>query len=352
MKVLIVRLAAMGDLVFTSCLLTRIRRELPGAHVTWAVLRPLAELVRHFDVDQVVEIDPGILADDRMTQMRAVFAAWARLIPAAPFDRVIVAHEDPRYRVLAAPLRAGSYRMLTPTDAGRRNPIAARYAGDEYARLLDTDPVSRGPRPVRSDIADLRDRIAPAPGTEHRPIVLVPAGGKNARRSSPLRRWPVDRYVELARRFRHEGHSVTLVGDANDAWAQPAFEGLGVDDRIGKTTITETLAIMRGARLVVTHDTGPLHLARLMRAPLVAMFGPQIPWNYIPADANATVLWGGASLACRPCYDPHEPALCTNNLCMQDLSVDRVFGAAMERLADPAAANAAMGSVPYGAPTS
>jgi heptosyltransferase-2 len=333
MRFLIVRLAAMGDLVFASSVLTRIRREYPNAHVTWAVVRPLAELVRLFDVDAVIEIDPAVLTGGTLAKTRAVLRAWGHLIAAGKFDRVVVVHEDHRYRILCAPVRSGSFRMLTPGRPKHSNPISGRFAGDEYARLLDPDTWTRGPKTERYDIPDLRSKIPVPVGASDRPyVVLVPAGGKNALRASPLRRWPVENQAELARRFRAEGLSVALVGDHNDTWVRPHFEGIEVDDHIATLSITGTMSVMRGATLVVSHDTGPMHLARLVRAPLVALFGPQLPWKHIPADSDVTVLWGGAGLPCRPCYDPHEPALCTNNLCMQDLTVDYVFGAAMRRL--------------------
>jgi heptosyltransferase-2 len=340
MKILIVRLAAMGDLVFASSLLTRIRAERPGAHVTWAVSEPLADLVRLFDVDRVVGIPGALLGDNRPARARALVRAWALLRQAGPFDRVIIAHEDQRYRLLAWPLGAPSVRMLTPNVPRHANPIPGRYAGDEYARLLDDDDLSRGPIAGHYEASDLRPVVAPPDDAERRPyVVLVPGGGVNARRSSPLRRWPAERYVEVAKRLRAEGLRVVLVGDKNDRWAQPLFAGVDVEDRMGHTTIPETLSLLRGSRVVISHDTGPLHLARLVRTPVVAMFGPQLPSKHVPASAaDAVVLWGGAHLACRPCYDPHEPALCTNNLCMQDLSVDRVMAAASDLLTSGRAA--------------
>jgi heptosyltransferase-2 len=142
----------------------------------------------------------------------------------------------------------------------------------------------------------------------------------------------VEHYVDLARRLLEEGFGVVLVGDTHDRWAADHFAGLGVADRLGTLTITGTLSVLRGASLVISHDTGPMHLARLVRAPLIAIFGPQLPSKHIPADDDATIFWGGAALACRPCYDPHEPARCTNNLCMRDVSVEQVMEAALARL--------------------
>jgi heptosyltransferase-2 len=77
---------------------------------------------------------------------------------------------------------------------------------------------------------------------------------------------------------------------------------------------------MRGADLVVSHDTGPMHLARLVRAPLVALFGPTNPHELLWTDETVTVLWGGGHLACRPCYDGREFARCADNICLSSVS--------------------------------
>ena len=94
-------------------------------------------------------------------------------------------------------------------------------------------------------------------------------------------------------------------------------------------SVVESAAVLAAASVVVSHDTGPMHLARLVRAPLVALFGPTAPSTFVPADERTHVLWGGATLACRPCYDGREVAPCRSNLCMQDIDVATVERAAL-----------------------
>jgi heptosyltransferase-2 len=74
-----------------------------------------------------------------------------------------------------------------------------------------------------------------------------------------------------------------------------------------------------------------MHLARLVRAPLVALFGPTSPAEFMLEDERTTVLWGGRHLACRPCYDGRDFAECRDNVCMQSISVDDAW-AAVEQL--------------------
>jgi heptosyltransferase-2 len=165
----------------------------------------------------------------------------------------------------------------------------------------------------------------------------VPGGARNALRDTPQRRWPVERYAALARRLHAHGYAVVLVGDADDRRVLPAFADVPVVDRLGGLSVVQSTAVLAACDVVVSHDTGPMHLARLVRAPLVALFGPTSPHDFAPEDGRTRVLWGGRRLACRPCYDGREVAPCRDNLCMQELSVDAVEDAALAMAASPEA---------------
>jgi heptosyltransferase II len=163
--------------------------------------------------------------------------------------------------------------------------------------------------------------------------VLVPGGAKNVLRESSLRRWPVESYAALAAELIGSGYAVTLVGGPDDAWVRPFFSGVSVDDRIGALSLPETVAFLANARLVISHDTGPMHLARLARAPLVALFGPTMPTQFLVEEPSTIALWGGADLACRPCYDGREFAACADNICISRIPVSAVLDAAERLLA-------------------
>ncbi len=79
-----------------------------------------------------------------------------------------------------------------------------------------------------------------------------------------------------------------------------------------------------------------MHLARLVRAPLIALFGPTIPAQVLSIDESVTVLWGGADLACRPCFDGRSFARCADNICMQAVTPADVVTAARRILHDSA----------------
>ena len=332
-RYLIVKLAALGDVVLASTLIAAVRAQDSAAHITWVCGASLAPLVRLFEgVDEVVTVDErALLKGSTWHRGRALLSLWRTLVHRR-FDVTLVAHVDARYRLLVPPWCGGDLRALQPAAADRMLPLAGRYFGDEYARLLDSGE-RRGPVVGHPALATLRAIGEPSTEHQHVGIVLVPGGARNVLRESAVRRWPVARYAELAGRLLAAGHPVTLVGDQADAWVRPAFGGLALRDEIGVQSIEGTLALLSRASLVITHDTGPLHLAALVRAPLLGLFGPTMPSQFMPRYAGAEALWGGADLACRPCYDGREFAACANNLCMQDIATDVVVDHALSRLA-------------------
>ncbi len=122
------------------------------------------------------------------------------------------------------------------------------------------------------------------------------------------------------------------MGDRHDLWVNRHFEGLAITNLIGSLSLRETVSALRGTDVVVSHDTGPMHLARLVRTPCVALFGPTAPVQFVREGACTIVIWGGRELACRPCYDGRNFAACSENRCMTSISVDEVFDATLRLL--------------------
>jgi heptosyltransferase-2 len=336
--ILIVRLVALGDLITASTLVERIRAERPNARVSWVVGKSGAPLVRLFPgVDEVIAVDEQhLLRGSIVRRAMAMCGLWRRLL-LNRYSDVIIAHPDRRYRLITLACVGARVRALSRDLSDRTNPIPGRSFGDEFARLLG--PLKNaGPLVERYEISDLRPQLAPVrpgllPASDRPLVVLVPGGARNLLRETPVRRWPASRYGDVARALVERGCDVALIGDRSDRWAAEACVGVPVLDFLGTLTLEETLSVLARASLVISHDTGPLHLARAVRAPTIALFGPTIPRQVLgAAQPNVIVLWGGEQLACRPCYNGRDFALCQNNLCMQDISVAQVMDQAEQFL--------------------
>jgi ADP-heptose:LPS heptosyltransferase len=87
----------------------------------------------------------------------------------------------------------------------------------------------------------------------------------------------------------------------------------------GKTTLTELAALYEKAALVISTDTGPMHLAAAMGTPVVALFGPTAPWRTGPFGKSHQIIT--AELECSPCFKRR----CETTDCMSKISVMQVF---------------------------
>jgi len=325
--ILIVKVAAVGDAVMALPMLSALRAMHPDAHLTWLCgksIRPLLDAIP--GIDAVREIDDSrLFSRNRAQRVAEVVRTW-RVLKGKTFDLVLLAHRDRRYRLLTLPLR---YRELRKLGAGRRaGPLCGRSHADEYVRMvtgLDDWHAQRfaPPQPTIVESAASGELIRFAAG---RPVVaLAPGGARNAARTSPLKRWPLDRYVRLAERLAHRGFGVVVVGDPTEAWVSDAFGQTAALDLVGRTTIPELLGVLARCAATVAHDSGPLHLATLTGCPVVALFGPTHPDAFAARDRPVHVLWPGQQLPCAPCYDGREFAACDNNLCMQMIEIDDVM---------------------------
>jgi heptosyltransferase-2 len=148
------------------------------------------------------------------------------------------------------------------------------------------------------------------------------------------KRWPY--YDELAGRLAPHG-PIAIVGGPEDAsLAQEIVAAVGRSggravDACGRLTLRQSAVLIRRARVLVTNDSAPLHLASAVGTPVLALFGPTIPeFGFGPIGAGDQTL-GIEGLVCRPCSD-HGPPQCPlgHHRCMKTLSVTTVLAALEE----------------------
>jgi ADP-heptose:LPS heptosyltransferase len=155
----------------------------------------------------------------------------------------------------------------------------------------------------------------------------------NASDLLPLRRWPGERYADLARRLLKEFPEciIAFTGAPNEAGATGKLAREVASDRCislaGKTTLKQLLVLYTLADVLVTNDSGPAHFATLTPIEIVTLFGPETPELFAARTPRNTVLYAG--LACSPCVSAYNNRVspCRNNLCMQAISTDQVFAA-------------------------
>ncbi len=214
--------------------------------------------------------------------------------------------------------------------------------GDSPMLKIPVGPPAEPPVPFRPSPAEtervqsILDEVAGR--RVDRPIVVL---NPNTGDLLPLRRWPTERFIELGRRIVADYPAVTLVitGAPSEAEAADAVcRALSSPRAIsiaGRTTLREVLVLYTLATAMVTNDSGPGHFATLTAIENIVLFGPGAPSQFGPIAGHHHVLW--ANLACSPCVNVynHRFSTCTNNVCMQAITVDQVYAKVRVCLGSP-----------------
>ena len=336
-KALIIKFGAIGDVVMAIPAAYALFQT--GYTVDWLCGAQAAEVLALYPwVRTLVADDRGLLQHGAAGKLRALARIW-RKIAVRQYDLCATLYYDPRYRLLAGPVRARRKIMLSTTER-RARLLTGRHHTDEYARILlgrqdgfkpDSLPPLRPPTIPTS----------PLPRSSAPRVILVPAGAKNMLRDDALRRWPLEHYVGVAKELKSRGVEVVLSGGPDDQWASSAFAGTGVIDLIGRFSLSETIGLLDGGDVLLTHDTGPMHLAGITSIAIVAIFGPTDPAGRLPQRANAVALWGGEGFACRPCYDGRDYAPCTDNGCMRQVTIQMAIDEVLRMISQRGGTSAA-----------
>jgi len=316
-KALIVKLAGIGDVVMALSSARALRER--GYDIAWICGKTALPLLDCYSwVEPIVVDEQKLLRGGIAQAFPELLRVWS-LISGRYFDLVAVLQYDWRYKLLALTVRAGR-RVSLRTGDRCRSLIAERHHSDEYFRVMcgpEYGPVTQALAPEIPDRLPGRKILTKPTGKR---VALAPAGARNVLRDDGLRRWPVGHYVELARRLLSRRIEVVITGSTSDTWAVPEFRGLDVIDLIGNSTLPELIQLFDECDVVVTHDTGALHIAGLTRSAIVAIFGPTNPWGRLPRRPDALAIWGGEGFACRPCYDGHTYANCASNDCISTIT--------------------------------
>lgn len=169
-----------------------------------------------------------------------------------------------------------------------------------------------------------------SPGADTAPLILL---NPNASDLLPLRKWPLERYGELARRLlaRYPELFVVITGGPTEAQAAAQLAAAVASPRCvslaGKTTLRELLVLFTLAEVLVTNDSGPAQFAALTPIHVVTLFGPETPRLYGARTPRHHALWAGP--ACSPCVNAYNnrQSPCTNNVCLLLIAVDEVYAA-------------------------
>jgi ADP-heptose:LPS heptosyltransferase len=165
-------------------------------------------------------------------------------------------------------------------------------------------------------------------------IILI---NPNASDIIPLRRWPLESYIQLAARLlEFEGIYIIITGvESERATGEKICQSLDRKRCInfaGKTSFPELIDLYNVSDALVTNDSGPAHFSTLTDIKTFVLFGPETPKLYGPLGDNCHVFY--SHFSCSPCVSVynHRQSVCQDNKCLKDISVEEVFEGIKARL--------------------
>lgn len=342
MNILIVKLSAIGDVVHTLPSLAALRKHYPAAHITWVIEEAAADLIAgHPYLDRVLVSRRKIWIRDIKNgrNVSAVFreiSAFVRTLRDRPYDLVIDFHG--LFKSAVVVLLSGGKRKL---GYDSMQEMSGLFLNEKIREDMEKHAVDRYldfPRYLGAD-ASAPEFLIPLE-EENRLRIDSLLSEEGIDRGTPFiavnpvaywktKLWRDERFALLCDSIMEElGIPIILTGGSGDR-SLSRIERLMKNPCInfaGKTTLRDLAALYQRARLVVTTDSGPMHIAAAMGTPTVALFGPTNPDRTGPYGAGHRVV--RKDLHCSPCLRKE----CDTMQCMRDISVEEVLNAVKEIL--------------------
>jgi predicted lipopolysaccharide heptosyltransferase III len=324
-RILLIKLSSLGDIVHTLPALAALRKRFPSARIDWLVARGYEDLLEgHPALDATLVFEREWVAGFRVNRH------LLRGLRSGRYDVVLDFQGLFRSSLLAflarAPRRIGfaNGRELSPWFYTERvaPPPDRPHAVDRYLALLE-------PLGIRESAAEFP--LSWGAGVEDAVSALLVDGGEDRPLAAlhPFGRWPTKqwehgRYLAVAQRLASSGWRVAFVGGGGhraDVKRWLGSDSPRVMNLVGKVSLKGLAALLKRARVLVTNDSGPMHLAVAVGTPVVALFGPTDPARTGPYGEQGKVL--RTAISCSPCFSRS----CSHRSCMTEIGVEEVLAA-------------------------
>ena len=351
-RILIIRVDLIGDLVMSLPAIQVIKRTYPEAEIDLLAVPSSAKVVASdSDIAQVIAYDPNIWRRPQALlswrNWRNLFALWRRLharhyniainlfgewasaltILSGAQRRLGFSHEN--YPGFLTNSVTG--RHWDSNDSKHEVDYGLELAQAAGATVTPEDRIPHlavDPKAMQQVAQLLHDEGIQA----DRPLVACHVSSNNGY----AKRWPVPYWATLIDRLiREDGLQVVLTGAPDDMplimevtrhiHEQPS-------NLAGKTSLTQLAALYKHANLLITGDSGPMHIAAAVGTPLIAIHGPTNPALSGPVSPTATIM--RSAIWCSPCYNAKGPADCRfhTTQCMKDITPTQVYEVVQEKV--------------------
>lgn len=320
-----------GDAVMTTPVVRAVRRNFPDAHIG-VLAKPWVAPVFNANphVDQVLLYDTkglhkGFSGKQRQAKELRRDRWDAGIVLPNSFESALL------FAMARIPIRIGyktqlRHFLLTHPVFLDQQLKDHSHETDHYLRLLKLIGLKTGQPELElvissDDQTRGRDLLRENGIDEAETVIGINPGAA----FGTAKRWPVERFAQLADLLveKYNGRILIFGGPGEQDVAQSIATAMTHTSLSlsGKTTLVEAMALVERCRLLVTNDSGLMHIAAALHRPLVAIFGPTNPVTTGPLDLQATIV--REPVECSPCLK--RECLLEYHLCMDRIAVDQVF---------------------------
>ena len=326
-RILVIAPSWIGDTILAQPLLTRLHQQHPGLVID--VLAPAwcaPLLARMSEVRRVLDNPFGHGEFNLLARWRL-----ARSLRTEAYDTALVLPNSWKSALL--PFFAGIPRRIGYTGEARYgllncrhtlDPLAHPQLAERYLQLAESPgktPDGPPPLPHLSATPEQQRAARAALGLPVAAQAVVFCPGAEY---GPAKRWPSHHFATLAQRLGSPAEPVWLVGSAKDAALGDEIAQLAQGSALnlcGRTSLQQAIDLLAGARLVVSNDSGLMHVAAALGRPLVALYGSSSPAFTPPLSPHAKIL--SLQADCSPCFKRVCPL--GHFKCLEDLSAESVL---------------------------
>ncbi len=341
-SILIVKLSAIGDVIHTLPSLSALRKLYPQAHITWVIEESASDLIRnHPDLDRVIVLCRKTwIRSFRTGQLKGIFRevrAFLRALRSRNYDLVIDFHG--LLKSAAVVFLSGGNRKL---GYDSMQECSGLFLNDKIHEDMEKHAVDRYLDLVRhlNDLP-LKEpvfKIAIEPENQKRIDSLLEANGISGNENfiavSPTALWDTKmwdnrKFTELCDRIIRElGIKIVFTGAENDGAIRDIRSMMEQEsiDLSGRTSLRDLACLYQKALLLITTDSGPMHLGAAVNTQTIAIFGPTSPARTGPYGEGHAIIRAG--LECSPCFKKK----CESIKCMKAITAADVFDQVRLRL--------------------
>lgn len=324
----------MGSIIQSTPMLQAIRNKYPDAQIIYVSTRANKTVLEKIDlIDTVILVNDKNLGTFISSNLKALWQL-IRIRPEIYFDLEIYSDYSTLFTTFSLAknrvgfyLRSSSFRMGIYTHMMFFNPrVSISKVYLQMAGLIGCDTGTEVLYPLQQHNHTAYDK-------PEKPYLVINPNASDLRLE---RRWHKDRFIELIQQIlqRFPQYDIYLVGSPDERPYVTEIATAVNDARLlnvaGTTSIAELISIVAHATLMISNDTGPMHVAFSTQTPVVCLFGPCSPDQYA-MNEHAYIIY--KQVFCSPCVHDFEVPPCKgNNVCMQLITTAEVFSKVEEVL--------------------